>query len=119
MVKPRGKNAKRQAVEKQRLRDEADAKRAKGPPLTPPPLLSICLDLYIVSDAADEAPSGDHPMGDHTADAASSPPGGLSRVLPSWRVNPSSFFLSLFHTSAHLLILSEMFHTSALSLDSV
>ena len=37
------KNAKRQAVEKQRLRDkadakrEADAKRAKGPPLTPPP----------------------------------------------------------------------------------
>ena len=35
MVKPRGKNAKRQAVEKQRLRDEADAKRAEAPPLTP------------------------------------------------------------------------------------
>ena len=54
-------------------------------PLSPlsSPLLSVCLDLYIVSDAADEAPSGDHPMGDHTADAASSPPGGLSRVLPS------------------------------------
>ena len=29
------KERKRQAVEKQRLRDEADAKRAKGPPLTP------------------------------------------------------------------------------------
>ena len=35
MVKPRGKNAKRQAVRKQQLRGEADAKRAKGPPLTP------------------------------------------------------------------------------------
>jgi len=37
-------------------------------------LLSVCLDLYIVSDATDEAPRGDHPMRDHTADAASSPP---------------------------------------------
>ena len=35
MRKPQGKNAKRQAVEKQRLRGEADAKRAKGPPHTP------------------------------------------------------------------------------------
>ena len=30
-----------------------------------------------------QAPPPLHPMGDHTADAASSPPGGLSRVLPS------------------------------------
>ena len=45
MVKPRGKNAKRQAVHKEELRQkadaerEADAKRAKGPPLTPPLLV--------------------------------------------------------------------------------
>ena len=31
----RSRKEKRQAVEKQRLRDEAGAKRAKGPPLTP------------------------------------------------------------------------------------
>ena len=81
MRKPQGKKAKRQAVEQQRLK----AKRAKGSTShpSPSPLLSVCLDLYIVSDAADEVhmPSGDHPMGDHTADAASSPPGELSRVL--------------------------------------
>ena len=64
-------------------------------PLTPlsSPLLSVCLDLYIVSDAADEAPSGDHPMGDHTADAASSPPGGLSRVLVAIVTCEPLFFL--------------------------
>jgi hypothetical protein len=85
MVKPRGKNAKRQAIRKQQLRGEADAKLAKGVPLSPSPPLSAlprgALDLYIVSDAANEVPSGEHPMGNHTADAASSPPGELSRVL--------------------------------------
>ena len=91
MRKPRGKKAKRQAVEQQRLK----AKRAKGSTShpSPSPLLSVCLDLYIVSDAADEAPSGDHPMGDHTADAASSPPGGLSRVLVAIVTCEPLFFL--------------------------
>ena len=53
MVKPRGKNAKRQAVEKQRLRDEADAKRHRSEepgvhvclPSRPP---SLFLDLRYV-----------------------------------------------------------------------
>ena len=91
MRKPQGKKAKRQAVEQQRLK----AKRAKGSTShpSPSPLLSVCLDLYIVSDAADEAPSGDHPMGDHTADAASSPPGGLSRVLVAIVTCEPLFFL--------------------------
>ena len=93
MRKPRGKKAKRQAVEQQRLK----AKRAKGSTShpSPSPLLSVCLDLYIVSDAADEAPSGDHPMGDHTADAASSPPGELSRVLVAIVTREPLFFLEL------------------------
>ena len=48
--KPRGKDAKRQAVEKQRLRGEADAKRAKGSPsaLSPSHLPEVALDLYVV-----------------------------------------------------------------------
>ena len=93
MRKSQGKKAKRQAVEQQRLK----AKRAKGSTShpSPSPLLSVCLDLYIVSDAADEVhmPSGDHPMGDHTADAASSPPGGLSRVLVAIVTCEPLFFL--------------------------
>ena len=68
-------------------------------PLSPlsSPLLSVCLDLYIVSDAADEVrmPSGDHPMGEHTADAASSPPGELSRVLVAIVPREPLFFLEL------------------------
>ena len=89
MRKPQGKNAKRQAVE-----NEADAKRAKGPPLSPSPPLSasprgaldlhVVFDLYInmiVSDAADGVPSGKPPMGDHSPEVASSSPGELSRVL--------------------------------------
>ena len=70
-------------------------KNAQKVPLSPltSPLLSVCLDLYIVSDAADEAPSGDHPMGDHPADAASSPPGGLSRVLVAIVTCEPLFFL--------------------------
>ena len=86
-----GKKAKRQAVEQQRLK----AKRAKGSTSkpSPSPLLRVCLDLYIVSDAADEVPSGDHPMGDHTADAASSPPGVLSRVLVAIVMRESLFSL--------------------------
>ena len=109
MVKPRGKNAKRQAVRKQQLRGEfeADAKRAKGAPLPPSSPLSVLprgaldlhvvFDLYIVSDAADEVrmPSGDHPIGEHTADAASSPPGELSRVLVAIVPREPLFFLEL------------------------
>ena len=83
MRKPQGKKAKRQAVEQQRLKAKRAKRSTSHPSPSPSPLLSVCLDLYIVSDAADEVhmPSGDHPMGDHTADAASSPPGELSRVL--------------------------------------
>ena len=54
---------KRQAVRKQQLRCEADAKGAKSAPLPPSlplsALLRGALDLYIVSDAADEVPSGE------------------------------------------------------------
>ena len=81
MRKPQGKNAKRQAVRKQQLRGDADAKRAKGPPLAPSPPLSalprgaldlhVVFDLCIAFDAADEVPSGEHPMGDHPLEAAS------------------------------------------------
>ena len=73
----------------------ANRQNVQKVPLSPlsSPLLSVCLDLYIVSDAADEAPSGDHPMGDHTADAASSPPGGLSRVLVAIVTCEPLFFL--------------------------
>ena len=91
MVKPRGKNTKRQAVRKQQLWGEADAKREKPPPLSPSPApsavprgaldLRVVFDLYVVSDAADEVPSGEHPMGDHPPEAASLSPGELSRVL--------------------------------------
>ena len=80
MRKPQGTKAKRKAVEQQRLK----AKRAKGPTShpAPSPLLSVCLDLYIVSDAADEVGiTRWEIIHDHTADAASSPPGELSRVL--------------------------------------
>ena len=81
MQKRQGKNSKRQAVRKQQLRDEADAKRAKGPPLPPSPPLSalprgaldlhVVFDLCIVSDATDEVTSGEHSMGDHPPEAAS------------------------------------------------
>jgi hypothetical protein len=40
-------------------------------------------------------PSGDHPMGDHTADAASSPPCELSRVLVAIVTREPLFFLEL------------------------
>ena len=122
MRKPQGKNAKRQAVEKQRLRDEADAKRAKGPPLPPSHPLSalprgaldlyivfdLYMTLYIVSDAADEVPSGEHRR--ELPEAASSPPGELSRVLLAIVTrDPLSFLLVFFLTLAlALLILSEL-----------
>ena len=103
MVKPRGKNAKRQAVCKQQLRGEADAKRAKGAPLPPSPPLSALprgaldlhamFDLYIVSDAADEVPSGEPPMGDHPPEAAFSLPGELTRVLLAIVTRDLLFFL--------------------------
>ena len=97
MVKPRGKNAKRQAVRKQQLRGEADAKRAKGAPLPPSPPLSAlprgALDLYIVSDAADEVLSGEHPMGDHPPEAAPLSPGELSRALLAIVTRDLLFFL--------------------------
>ena len=48
--------------------------------------------------------SGEQPMGDRPTDAAAPPPGELSRVLVAIvtliSVTPSSFLLSLFHTSA-------------------
>ena len=90
-----GKKAKRQAVEQQRLK----TKRAKDSTShhSSSPLLSVCLDLYIVSDATDDVriPSGDHPMGDHAADAASSPPCELSRVLVAIVTREPLFFLEL------------------------
>ena len=94
MVKPRGKNA---SVRPSRSSGYGtkQTQNVQKVPLSPlsSPLLSVCLDLHIVSDAADEAPSGDHPMGDHTADAASSPPGGLSRVLVAIVTCEPLFFL--------------------------
>ena len=97
MVKPRGKNAKRQAVRKQQFRGEAGAKRTKGAPLPPSHSLSAlprgALDLYIVSDATDEVPSGEHPMGDHPPEAASSSPGELSRALLAIVTRDLLFFL--------------------------
>jgi hypothetical protein len=66
------------SVRKQQLRDEADAKRAKGSPsaLSPSHLPEVALDLHVVFGSADDVSSGDEPMGDHdhTADAASAPP---------------------------------------------
>ena len=85
LTEPPGKNTKHQAVRKQ-------MQNTQKVPVSPisSPLLSVFLDLYIVSDAADEAPSG---MGDHTADAASSPPGGLPRVLVVIVMREPPFFL--------------------------
>ena len=93
----RSRKEKRQAVEKQRLRDEADAKRAKGSPsaLSPSHLPEVALDLHVVFGSADDVSSGDEPMGDHdhTADAASAPPGELSRVLLAIVTRDPLFFL--------------------------
>ena len=110
MRKPRGKKAKRQAVEKQRLRN--GARNVQKVPLSPlsSPLLSVCLDLCMCRDAADEAPSGEHPMGDRPADAASPPPGELCRIAIVTR-DPLSFLLVFFLTLTRalaLLILSEL-----------
>ena len=106
MVKPRGKNAKRQAVEKQRLRDEADAKRAKGPPL-PPSLPRVALDLYVVFDAADDVPSGEQPMGDNPVDAASaSPLGELPRVVQVCRMFSFALLSTYFALSLSLQTLA-------------
>ena len=68
---------------------------AQKVPLSPlsSPLLSVCLDLYIVSDAADEVPSGEHPMGDDPPEAASSSPGELSRALLAIVTRDLLFFL--------------------------
>ena len=66
----------RKAVCKQRLRDDADAKYAKGSPspLFPSHLPEVALDLHVVFGAADDVPSGEEPMGDDPADAASASP---------------------------------------------
>ena len=45
MRKPQGKQAKRQAVEKQRLRDEADAKRQRSEEPGVCPLLVRCVPI--------------------------------------------------------------------------
>ena len=73
----RSRKEKRQAVEKQRLRDEANAKRQRSeelgvclPSRSPSPFPDLC---YVV-------PSGEQPMGDHPADAASASP--LGEELP-------------------------------------
>ena len=59
----------------------------------PLPLAERLSRLIYYVRRADEVPSGDHPMGDHTADAASSPPGELSRVLVAIVTREPLFFL--------------------------
>ena len=100
----RSRKEKRQAVEKQRLRDEADAKRAKGSPsaLSPSHLPEVALDLHVVFDAAVDVLS-EELMGDNPAGAASALAlGELTRVVQVVVCSPSllspfplSFFLSL------------------------
>ena len=78
-------------------------KTCKRCPLPPSPPLSalprgaldlhVVFDLYIVFDAADEVPSGDHSMGDHPPEAAPSSPGELSRVLLAIVTRDLLFFL--------------------------
>ena len=53
----------------------------------PPGLPLPALDLHVVFDVADDMPSGEEPMGDNLADAASaSPLGELPRVVQVCRV---------------------------------
>ena len=110
-MKKRSKKAKRQAVEKQRLRDEADAKRQRSEEPGVCPLLvrtpSSFLDLCYVDAAAGDVLSGEEPMGDNLADAASALPlGELSRVVQACRVLFCICFSTLTSPSVYLYPLS-------------
>ena len=103
MGKPRGKDAKRQAVRKQQLRDESVAKRAKGSPSALshshlPEVLSCPLPIqlpfahvnnHVVFDAADDVLS-EELMGGNSGNTGSALAlGELPRVVQVVVCSPS------------------------------